>query len=118
MKTRSFLPRMMASTAGNFGSSPDGPINVNDTLYFFAYEPVHGYELWKTDGTEAGTVLAVDINPDGDASPFSYPEISDDRLFMSIRAGDLGYELWAMRVEDNQSKLYLPIEIKQFPSVP
>ena len=32
-------------------------------LYFFTNDNSYGYELWKTDGTETGTVLVKDINP-------------------------------------------------------
>lgn len=35
------------------------------TLFFTAFEGVHGRELWRSDGTEAGTVLVDDIRPGG-----------------------------------------------------
>src|SRR5262245_40126362 len=48
----------------NFPNSslPADPADVNGTLYFTAVHPVSGAlvqreELWKSDGTEAGTVL-------------------------------------------------------------
>jgi ELWxxDGT repeat protein len=42
-------------------SNPSNLTNVNGTLYFTATDAVHGTELWKSDGTEAGTVLVKDI---------------------------------------------------------
>ena len=33
------------------------------TLFFTANDGIHGPELWKSDGTEAGTVLVKNINP-------------------------------------------------------
>lgn len=45
------------------GSGPSDFTNVNGTLFFTAYHPDYGRELWKTDGTEAGTVLVKDIAP-------------------------------------------------------
>ncbi len=36
---------------------------VDNTLYFMASDGTHGRELWKSDGTEAGTVMVKDVWP-------------------------------------------------------
>ena len=42
---------------------PNNFTKIGDTAYFFANDAVHGYELWKTDGTSGGTSLVKDIFP-------------------------------------------------------
>lgn len=43
-------------------SEPSDLTQVGSTLYFSAYDPTFGRELWKSDGTSAGTSLVTDIN--------------------------------------------------------
>jgi ELWxxDGT repeat protein len=45
------------------GSEPRDFIKLDGTLYFSARDAAHGRELWKTDGTTAGTKLVADIRP-------------------------------------------------------
>ena len=43
----------------NPGSNDSGPryfVNVNGTIFFSAWDSTNGEELWKSDGTAAGTV--------------------------------------------------------------
>ena len=50
------------------GSSWPGPfVRLGDRAFFAADDGVYGRELWRTDGTAAGTVLVRDLRP-GDAS--------------------------------------------------
>ena len=44
---------------------------MNKILYFPANDGVHGFELWRSDGTEMGTYMLKDINP-GNESSFDY----------------------------------------------
>jgi ELWxxDGT repeat protein len=58
------------STLQRQGLGSDTLAAVNGTLFFSADDGVHGYELWKSDGTAAGTVLVKDIAPgDRDGNP-------------------------------------------------
>ena len=52
---------------GPGGSKPSVLANVNGILFFDADDGVNGRELWKSDGTAAGTQLVKDIFP-GSAS--------------------------------------------------
>ena len=55
---------------GPNGSSTGNLKNVDGTLFFRAHDANHGDELWKSDGTAAGTVMIKDINPNsGNSSP-------------------------------------------------
>ena len=65
------------------GSTPTVPWGkaAGDTLYFTGNDGVHGYELWKTDGTAAGTVMVKDINPGPGHSRLESPSADGDALY-------------------------------------
>jgi ELWxxDGT repeat protein len=68
--------------------------SVNGTLFFVLDDGTRWLELWKSDGTEAGTVLVKDIFPGGGAS---YPQaltVVQDLLYFSATDGASGRELW------------------------
>ncbi|MFM7792318.1 MAG: ELWxxDGT repeat protein, partial [Microcystis panniformis] len=48
---------------GLSGSDPSYLTTLGNTLFFTAFDGVNGTELWKSDGTAAGTVLVKDIFP-------------------------------------------------------
>ncbi|MFL2966691.1 MAG: ELWxxDGT repeat protein [Candidatus Thalassarchaeaceae archaeon] len=78
-------------------SSPASLAAVGDTLFFYADDGTHGAELWRTDGTEAGTVMVKDIVPgtgssDGGSSSLSLAV--GDTLFFRADDGTHGTELW------------------------
>ncbi|MCX5972838.1 MAG: DUF5050 domain-containing protein, partial [Chloroflexi bacterium] len=52
-----------------------------------------GYELWRTDGTEAGTTRVKDINGVGDSYPNEFTALGD-YLYFQATDGTTGYELW------------------------
>lgn len=51
--------------------SPYGFIELGGSLLFGAVD-ADGNELWRTDGTEAGTVQVKDIKPTGSSNPMNF----------------------------------------------
>lgn len=80
---------------------PYGPVNNNypsfaalgSTLYFTGLDAAHGKELWKTDGTEDGTVLVADINAGTGSSLPASLTVFNNTLYFSAE-GSLGKELY------------------------
>jgi ELWxxDGT repeat protein len=71
-------------------------IVANGIAWFMAHDGVHGFELWRSDGTAAGTFLAADIEP-GPRS--SWPEpmaVAGGRLYAAATTLANGKELWAL----------------------
>ena len=66
----------------NNDSNPNNFIVFNDRLYFTANDPERGTELFVSDGTAAGTQLAVDIDPGSDGSyPDNFVEFNNKLYF-------------------------------------
>jgi ELWxxDGT repeat protein len=77
---------------------------AGSSLFFTAWEPEHGRELWKSDGTLEGTILVKDITDDtGTAQNFErfakvqFRELVavGSRLIFTTWSPDTGVELWA-----------------------
>jgi len=75
-------------------SNPTDIVTFGNRFYFSAFDPVHGRELWVSDGTELGTVLFKEINPGSGSSTPGYFEVVDNQLFFVANDGVNGNELW------------------------
>jgi ELWxxDGT repeat protein len=76
------------------GSSLENLTAVGNTLYFSANKDDTGTELWKSDGTEAGTVMVKDIQPGSSNGDPSYLTVLGSTLYFSANDGINGRELW------------------------
>ena len=76
-------------------SSPQHFMLLDGFVLFSADDGVHGNELWRTDGTEAGTSLLADINP-GSAPSITYSDVAviDGIGYFAADDGEHGAELW------------------------
>lgn len=79
---------------GTAGSSYFNFTNINGVLYLKPNDGVHGDELWKTNGTEAGTVLVKDINPGSTGSDLQESINVNGILYFQANDGVHGAELW------------------------
>src|SRR5262245_47463920 len=78
-----------------FDSNPQAGITWNDRWYFTATDPDHGRELWRTDGTPAGTTLVADINPGaGSSDPGQFATMNGYLYFAATNPYEGGRELW------------------------
>ncbi len=82
------LPAVLPATAAG-GSAIVGGIG-----FFQANDGTNGYELWKTDGTAAGTVLVKDVRAGASSgNPYVLTNINGT-LFFRANDGTSGIELW------------------------
>lgn len=79
---------VFASPGGQFAA-------LGGALFFTNFDPSHGMELWRSDGTVAGTRLFRNLNP-GPASSFpGNMAVVKNRLYFSATAGTGSSALWA-----------------------
>jgi ELWxxDGT repeat protein len=68
--------------------------DLNGTLLFAADDGVHGRELWRSDGTAAGTVMVLDIASGANSSLLNELVAVGPTLFFEAEDGTHGAEIW------------------------
>ncbi|MBM7518211.1 ELWxxDGT repeat protein [Nocardioides nitrophenolicus] len=73
-------------------------------VYFAADDGVHGRELWRSDGSEAGTVRVGGSNDTGSRLPPTAAMAAvGSTLYFAADPGGTGYELWAYDATDGSA---------------
>lgn len=75
------------------GSYPTYLTSHNGMLFFVAEDYIDGVELYKSDGTTAGTVRVAELNPTGSSYPQELTPFGSD-LFFSATDGTSGRHLY------------------------
>jgi ELWxxDGT repeat protein len=78
---------------------------MNNALYFNALNSDQGRELWKTDGSTAGTVLVKDIKTGTSGADPILLKAVGNKLFFVADDGVHGTELWVSDGSTNGTKL-------------
>ena len=82
--------------SGTMNSNVRNCFNFGEMVVFFADDGANGSELWVTDGTEDGTTMLLDANPNGDGVPWNpSPMAPDEEFYFAGSDGEFGLELWA-----------------------
>jgi large repetitive protein len=107
------------------GPFPFDPVVLGDQAFFLANDGVHGWELWRSDGTEAGTRMVKEIHP-GPVGPFEVINFfGDDYLawkhfecgglmYFLADDGQHGFETW--RTDGTEGGTFLLQDINPGPS--
>lgn len=79
-------------------SGPEYFHSYKGEVYFRASDNTHGFELWKTDGTEAGTTIVKDIYEGGSGALNPTAPVfcmyNDELYFQAKSSNEIGQELW------------------------
>src|SRR5688500_12000378 len=82
------------NTLAGLGSSDLDSASLNGEIFFAATDPGVGTELYKSDGTAAGTVRVKDIRPGSASASPSRFFAWDGAVYFSANDGVNGNELW------------------------
>ncbi|NJK98016.1 MAG: hypothetical protein HC905_26690 [Bacteroidales bacterium] len=99
---------------GLVSSNPKHFYIQNNMLLFIATDELHGTEIWCTDGTEAGTFIAGEVNPGAlsslkDPEVFEFASEFDSQILFFGKDNDLlfpatdpsnGQQIWKLSLSD------------------
>ncbi|MBN1449218.1 MAG: PKD domain-containing protein [Bacteroidetes bacterium] len=77
-----------------YGEIAGSPVVFNGVYYAVYGDDQHGFELWRSDGTAAGTAMVYDLNPGAGSSSPSMLTVLGSDLFCAAYTPATGTELW------------------------
>lgn len=95
-------------------------VAVGDTVFLVVDDGIHGPELWRTDGTQAGSTMVTDLRPgpDGSRIGFMYA-LGAELVFFADDLGT-GYRMWRTNGSEEGTRLaddLVPFGYYRWPAV-
>ncbi len=91
---------------------------LNNVAYFNATDGINGAELWRSDGTAAGTYMVKDINAGAATSGPYNITATNGKLYFSAFTDDYGWEPWISDGTEAGTQILLDINSGNASSYP
>jgi ELWxxDGT repeat protein len=85
---------MVSIVQDNNEGNPKELTAYQGQLYFVGNDGATGNELWRTNGTPAGTTMVANINPGAGDAHVQALTVSGSKLYFVADDGTHGFELW------------------------
>jgi ELWxxDGT repeat protein len=97
-------------------SGPSFPATFGNAVLFFAEDGLSGRQLWRSDGTAAGTYRLADVRPGSDGSGARDLAAWRGRVWFGANDGDRGGSLWSTDGSISASGAGTVLAVDPFPS--
>jgi ELWxxDGT repeat protein len=77
-------------------------------LYFTANDGVHGFELWRTNGTEVGTMLVIDLHSGASSSEINSMYGFNGKVYFSAKEDDDGFKIFSSDGTESGTRTFAP----------
>ncbi len=87
------------------------PVVLHKHVFFELYDQTNGHEIWKSDGTEAGTNIFKDISPSINSVHAGKFLVANQKLFFRAHSDSYGTELWMSNGTKNGTMMVKDITV-------
>ncbi|MFM1926791.1 MAG: hypothetical protein RLZ06_367, partial [Actinomycetota bacterium] len=82
---------------------------TTSNLIFAANSPIYGQEMWKSDGTTAGTMLLQDLNTNPGSANAHDGVAFNGKIYFSAASAYFGQELWSTDLTTGNTAMVIDI---------